>query len=222
MMQISHSTITSPRVREATPSSWVDSSAKRVLDLVLASLLVVLTSPVMILAGMAVKLTSSGSLFYRQQRCGKDGQPFYVMKLRSMRHSQGAGLTLTAENDPRVTPVGRVLRRWKLDELPQLLNVLRGEMNLVGPRPELPEYLACLSPEQQRVMRLKPGITSDATLHFRHEESLLANVPAAARADYYVESVLPQKVSMELEYASRASAFNDAGVLIRTILAIFR
>ena len=220
MTSYSRSAIAITDIREAKLSPWTESLAKRLFDLLFASLLVVFTLPAMILAGLAVKLTSSGSVLFRQERCGKDGQRFCLMKIRSMRNSHEAGLTLTAANDPRVTPIGRVLRKWKLDELPQLLNVIRGEMTLVGPRPDLPEYVVRLSPEQQQILRLKPGITSDATIQFRNEEGLLADVPATIRGDYYLETILPQKLSMELEYASRASAFSDAAVLIRTASAI--
>jgi lipopolysaccharide/colanic/teichoic acid biosynthesis glycosyltransferase len=116
--------------------------------------------------------------------------------------------------------VGRFLRHWKLDELPQLLNVLRGDMSLVGPRPDLPEFWRQLTGEQRRVLQLKPGVTGWATLHFRHEEELLARVPKEQIVNYYLQSVLPQKIALDLEYAQRATFFSDIGILWRTLLAV--
>jgi lipopolysaccharide/colanic/teichoic acid biosynthesis glycosyltransferase len=114
------------------------------------------------------------------------------------------------------------MRKWKLDELPQLLNVIRGEMSLVGPRPDLPEYLDALPAAQRQVLHLKPGITSIATLRFRNEEELLSTVPAELLVEYYIANILPQKIKMEIDYACQASLFSDVAVLFRTAGAIFQ
>ena len=206
-----------------TLSRWPDSGAKRLIDVFGAVLLLVLALPLMGIVAVAIKLTSPGPVLFQQIRCGKDGRRFHVLKFRSMRHGRShRGPGVTCSNDTRVTRVGRVLRKWKLDELPQLFNVIRGEMSLVGPRPDLPEYLDALPADQRQVLHLKPGVTSIATLRFRNEEELLSRVPTEALTAYYIANVLPQKTSMELDYASQASLFSDVAVLLQTAVAIFQ
>ena len=206
-----------------TLSRWPDSRAKRLIDVIGAVMLLALGLPLMAIVAVIIKLTSPGPVFFQQLRYGKAGRRFHVLKFRSMRHERNHSAPgLTSSNDARVTPVGRVLRKWKLDELPQLLNVIRGEMSLVGPRPDLPEYLDALPAPHRQVLHLKPGITSIATLRFRNEEELLSTVPAESLVEYYVANVLPQKVKMEIDYAWRASLFRDVVVLLRTALAIFQ
>jgi lipopolysaccharide/colanic/teichoic acid biosynthesis glycosyltransferase len=202
----------------ATLSRWPDSRAKRMFDLIAALLLLVPALPLMAIVAIAIKLTSPGPVLFQQLRCGKNGWQFHLLKFRSMWHARSQiGPGLTCSNDARVTRVGRVIRKWKLDELPQLFNVVRGEMSLVGPRPDLPEYLGALPAAQQQVLHLKPGVTSLATLRFRHEEELLRTVPAETLTAYYIESILPQKIRIELDYACRASLFSDVAVLLRTV-----
>lgn len=198
-------------------STWPDSRAKRMFDLLGALLLLPPALLLMAIVAVAIKLTSPGPVLFRQWRCGKNGHQFQLLKFRSMRTSRSqTGPGLTYVNDPRVTPVGRVIRKWKLDELPQLFNLIRGDMSLVGPRPDLPEYIGALPDPHRQVLRLRPGITSIATLRFRHEDELLSKVPAAALTAYYVANILPQKVNMELDYAWRASLFSDLAVVLRT------
>ena len=204
-------------------SRWPDSRAKRLIDLIGALLLLVLALPLMAVVAVMIKLTSPGPVLFQQIRCGRDGRRFHLLKFRSMRHGRShSGPGLTSSNDTRVTPVGRVIRKWKLDELPQLLNVIRGEMSLVGPRPDLPEYLDALPAAQRQVLHLKPGITSIATLRFRNEEELLSTVPGELLIEYYIGNILPQKVNMEIDYACQASLFSDAAVLLRTVGVIFQ
>jgi lipopolysaccharide/colanic/teichoic acid biosynthesis glycosyltransferase len=132
-----------------------------------------------------------------------------------------AGAGVTQAGDARVTGLGRILRKWKLDELPQLINVIRGEMSLVGPRPDLPEFINELDKASYRSLALlTPGITGWATLHFRHEEELLANIPQEELRSYYVQKVLPRKVELDLDYASRATLRSDLMILLRTVKAI--
>lgn len=131
-----------------------------------------------------------------------------------------SGPTLTAAGDSRVTPIGRILRKTKLDELPQLLNVLRGELSLVGPRPELPKYVDTVDRRYQAVWRLRPGITSYASLRFRHEEVLLASLPAEVREEVYISRILPEKIETEMEYARSASFATDLRVMLHTVIAI--
>jgi lipopolysaccharide/colanic/teichoic acid biosynthesis glycosyltransferase len=215
--------VAAPGVLISPRSSWPDSRAKRLIDFIGAVVLLVPALPLMAIVAVVVRLTSPGPVFFRQIRCGKGGYSFHLLKFRSMRHEQNhSGPGLTSSNDTRVTPVGRVIRRWKLDELPQLLNVISGEMSLVGPRPDLPEYLDALPAAQRQVLHLKPGITSIATIRFRNEAEVLSTVPAESLIDYYIANVLPRKANMEMDYASQASLVTDLAVLLRTVGAIFQ
>src|SRR5208282_277059 len=147
---------------------------KRLFDLAFSVIGLVALSPVLLLVAMAVKLSTLGPVLFRQQRVGLRGKRFRMVKFRSMvENAEDLGLGVTRDGDPRITPMGRFLRKTKLDELPQLWNVLVGEMSFVGPRPEVPRYVAQYTPEQRRVLELKPGITDLATLEFRNEEEML-------------------------------------------------
>jgi lipopolysaccharide/colanic/teichoic acid biosynthesis glycosyltransferase len=184
---------------------------KRAFDLTVALLGLVVTSPVVLAAAIAVKLDSPGPAFYSGVRAGRDGRPFRIHKLRTMR--PGPGPSVTAGDDPRITRVGRFLRRTKIDELPQLLNVVKGEMSLVGPRPEDPDYVALYTPEQRRLLSVRPGITGAAALEFAAEEEMLRGGDGERR---YLEDVMPRKLALELRYLDRASFAGDLGILLRT------
>jgi len=191
----------------------------RLLDIGAAALGLALLSPLFLLVGLWIKLDSPGPVFYRAARVGRNGAPFRLYKFRSMvagADRQGPGITATG--DARVTRVGRFLRSTKLDELPQLINVLKGEMSLVGPRPEDPRYVALYTPEQCCVLAVRPGITSAASLAFRHEEQLLAGEDWET---LYREQVLPAKLAIDLAYLERRTAFSDLKLVFRTIAAIF-
>ena len=203
----------------STVSPWYLSSLKRGFDVFCSVPLVIAASPVMFIIAIAVKLTSPGPVLFRQVRTGKDGVGFKIFKFRTMAYlSKDAGPRLTQREDGRITAFGRVIRRCKLDELPQLWNVIRGDMSLVGPRPDLPEYLANLDAEQVQILQLRPGITSPASLRFRREEDLLTRVSRAELVSYYVNVILPEKIRLELEYAQHATFFSDLKVLFRTAL----
>src|SRR6478672_6127594 len=157
-----------------------NSIAKRVYDACFAVLGLILLSPLLVLIALMVKLGDRGSVFYRQKRIGQYGVPFLIIKFRTMvPDADKRGLSITSNGDRRITRVGRLLRKTKLDELPQLWNVLRGEMSLVGPRPEVPRYVELYTPEQRTILNYKPGITDLASLRFRDEESLLRAGEAA-------------------------------------------
>lgn len=193
---------------------------KRLFDLLASAMGLVLLSPLFALIALLIRLTSPGPIFYRARRVGRGGREFTLYKFRSMvtdadRHGPG----ITAAGDPRVTPVGRVLRRTKLDELPQLWNVLRGDMTLVGPRPEDPRYVALYTPEQRRVLDVRPGITSLASLEYRNEESILCGPDWEQR---YVQEVMPAKLAIDLRYVQQATLFSDLVIILRTLLALFR
>lgn len=173
----------------------------------------------LLVVAVAVKCTSRGPVLYQARRVGKDGRPFHLYKFRSMATGAADGAGVTGSGDPRVTSLGRILRRTKLDELPQLVNTLRGEMSLVGPRPEDPRYVALYSPEQRQVLRVKPGITSAATVLHRHEEELLVGVDFE---EIYRREILPNKLRIELDYLSRRTLTGDVRILMQTASALFR
>jgi lipopolysaccharide/colanic/teichoic acid biosynthesis glycosyltransferase len=204
-------------------SPWCFSRFKRAMDFACGLILVPFALPIMGVIAVAIKATSRGPVFFRQKRLGKAGAKFELLKFRTMYHARpAAGSGLTQRGDRRITPIGRLLRRCKLDELPQLFNVLRGEMSLVGPRPDLPEYFESLDAKQRRVLSLTPGITGAASLKFRNEEALLAQVEQERLESFYVEKLLPQKIALDLEYARTASAVSDTLMLLRTAAVIFR
>jgi lipopolysaccharide/colanic/teichoic acid biosynthesis glycosyltransferase len=210
--------LSDPRCVTVAPgaSMWNQSKAKRVFDLFLAAVLLVLVSPVMLAVAFVVKLTSWGPIFYRQWRVGQEGREFQLIKFRTMTHAGQPGPSVTRAGDPRITAAGRVLRKWKLDELPQLLNVIRGEMSFVGPRPDVAEYLESLNGEQQKILCLRPGITGLASLHYHDEEQVLSRVPETQLKSFYCTQVLPEKVRIDLDYARRAGFLSDLAILLRT------
>jgi lipopolysaccharide/colanic/teichoic acid biosynthesis glycosyltransferase len=206
---------------EVETSLWCHSAGKRAFDLLCAVPVLVAAMPVMLVIAAVVKLTSDGPVLFRHRRLGVDGKEFSLLKFRTMTYKRRAtGPAVTRAGDPRITPAGRLLRKWKLDEWPQLINVVRGDMSLVGPRPDAAEYLNTLPPEYRRVLRLRPGITGAATIRLRHEEELLATVPIERLQEFYVTTLLPRKVRLDLEYATQASFFTDLALLFRTFAAI--
>lgn len=178
-------------------------------------------APLLALAMLAVRATSPGPAIFRQTRIGRDGRPFELLKLRTMRVG-GSGAAVTAADDLRVTPLGRLLRRTKLDELPALVNVLRGELSFVGPRPEVPRYVDLDDVRWRRVLAARPGITDPVTLRLRDEESILAGIAAADREAWYRERLVPFKLAGYRTYLDRRSPWRDLGVLVRTVLGVLR
>jgi len=198
---------------------------KRLLDIAVSGAGLVLTSPILLAAAIAVKVETHGPVFYGGSRVGKDGRAFRILKLRTMRAgADQQGPAVTAGGDPRITAVGRFLRRTKIDELPQLLNVLKGEMSLVGPRPEHPDYVARYTPEQRRVLTVRPGITGPAALAFVNEEEKLEEekLRGADPEAAYLADVMPQKLAVDLEYVDSASVRGDLRILGRTLLVVAR
>lgn len=191
---------------------------KRLLDFAGSLAGLVLTSPLLLLVALAVKATSRGPVFYRAQRIGRGGTSFTMYKFRSMAIT-GGGPAVTRSGDPRVTAVGRLLRTTKIDEIPQLLNVLRGEMSLVGPRPEDPRYVELYTEEQRAVLRVRPGMTGAAALEYSDEEALLTGPDWEHQ---YRNVIMPAKLGMELEYLRRQTWQSDLGILSRTLRAMIR
>jgi FlaA1/EpsC-like NDP-sugar epimerase/lipopolysaccharide/colanic/teichoic acid biosynthesis glycosyltransferase len=193
------------------PRSGLDLAAKRVFDVVAAALGLAVLSPLLLLIAIAVALESRGHVFYRGRRAARGGGDFRIFKFRTMIAGGDAlGPAITVRGDGRVTRLGRILRHLKLDELPQLLNVVAGDMSLVGPRPEAPDFVAHYDEAQRELLRLRPGITSPASVRYRNEEELVGNV------EDYVQRVMPAKVAIDLAYFRRASFWSDLGVLAET------
>jgi lipopolysaccharide/colanic/teichoic acid biosynthesis glycosyltransferase len=190
---------------------------KRVSDVAISAAALIVLAPVFLVLSVAAFLASGRPVLFTQERVGMDGHPFRLVKFRTMHSAAGAGLPLTGKGDPRVTRLGRFLRATKLDELPQLWNVLRGEMSLVGPRPEVPRYVARYTADQRRVLEVRPGLTDPASVLFRDEEALIGSVPEGRRETFYLETVLPKKLRMNLEYIDRACVTYDLALVLRTI-----
>lgn len=189
--------------------------ARRLTDIVLALAGLAVAAPVLVAIAAAVRLRDGAPVIYPARRVGHHGREFHLFKFRTMVRAGGSSVTIWA--DPRVTPLGRRLRRLKLDELPQLFNVLRGEMSIVGPRPEDPSYVALYTDEQRRVLSVKPGITGVAALEYADEESLLRGEDWEAT---YRLTIMPAKLQLELDYLARRSARTDAGLILRTAAVV--
>ncbi len=195
--------------------------AKRLFDLACVVPALLLLIPVFCVLAVWIKLDSPGPVFFRQERIGKDGQPFRIYKLRTMvDDAERKGGQITVGVDPRITRSGRFLRKFKLDELPQLINVLKGEMSLVGPRPEVPRYVALYPPnDRQMILSVPPGITDEAAIRFRHENALLAG--QADPETYYVERILPQKIPLYVKYVKERTLVRDIMLILKTINVLF-
>ena len=193
---------------------------KRLFDLGVALAGVLLLAPTLLLIALAIKLDSRGPVFYRQERVGRGGAPFRIHKFRTMAHDPlGRGPQFTVAADPRITRVGAILRRTKLDELAQLFDVLQGTMSLVGPRPEVPRYVALYpSGLREKVLSVRPGITDIASIEFRDENALLAR--AADPEHEYVHVVLPRKLRLAASYVDQASFATDLRLIGRTLAVL--
>lgn len=198
------------------------SAGKRLFDLILGLLGLVITAPVMAGAAILIKLEDGGPVFFHQERVGMQGRRFMIWKLRTMVvDAERRGGQLTVGTDGRITRVGRWLRLAKLDELPQLINVVGGTMSLVGPRPEVPHYVELYSASQRKVLDLVPGITDPASIEYRDEAAILAASKDPERT--YVEVIMPEKIRLNLEYArSRSGLWSDVQVVLRTLAVLFR
>jgi len=202
-------------------SSSIFEPTKRALDVALASAVLAATWPLIGLAGVAVVLDSRGPMFYRSRRVGRFGRPFDLLKLRTMADRQSASAPLvTAGDDLRITRVGHWLRRTKIDELPQLWNVLVGDASLVGPRPEVQRYIDRHAEAYREILSARPGLTDRATLAFVDEEALLADQQDPE--DYYVREVMPKKIALYLDYVRNPSLREDARIVALTASKLVR
>jgi len=187
---------------------------KRLFDIITSFLGILVLSPVLLLVVILIKLRTPGSIFFCQKRTGRRGKPFMLYKFRTMiPYHSGSSISVWGES--RITPLGAKLRKYKVDELPELWNVLKGDMSLVGPRPDVPEYTERLKGEELRILDLRPGITSPASIRYANEEVLIAS--ASDPHKYYNEVIWPDKVRLNLEYANNRSFFGDLIIIFDTI-----
>jgi lipopolysaccharide/colanic/teichoic acid biosynthesis glycosyltransferase len=194
----------------------LDAIIRRVLDIITALAGLLLLSPILILLSLWVKITSKGSIFYRARRVGKGGREFHLLKFRTMvSEADKIGPGLTLDHDPRITPTGQRLRSHRLDELPQLWNVLMGEMSLVGPRPEDPRYVAHYTEEQREILDSRPGVTGPAQIAFRNEPERLRT--ASDPEGTYLSEIMPAKLAIDLEYLRRRTVWTDLGMIFSTL-----
>jgi lipopolysaccharide/colanic/teichoic acid biosynthesis glycosyltransferase len=192
---------------------------KLLFDRVFALFGILILLPAFLLIAIWIQIDSRGGVFFKQVRVGKNGQRFDLLKFRTMRPASEVGGKLTVgARDPRITKAGYFLRKYKIDELPQLWNVLIGEMSFVGPRPEVPEYVALYTEEQKAVLAVRPGITDEASLVYFEENELLSQSDDPYQT--YVEVVMPEKLRINLDYLKRRSFFTDLGVIAKTIKRI--
>jgi lipopolysaccharide/colanic/teichoic acid biosynthesis glycosyltransferase len=193
-------------------SPWTQSRARRIFDIAIVLAFLAVLLPVLALIAFALLASSGAPVIFRQRRAGRHGVPFQIYKFRTMRHaSMGNRGSISAESADRITPLGAFLRKTKLDELPQFLNVLAGDMSLVGPRPKVPE-------QQLEPLPCRPGLTGPATLQFAREESFLLQVPQDSLAEFYNSTVLPAKFRLDADYLRRATLGSDLRILLDTIM----
>ena len=195
--------------------------AKRAMDIVLSACALAVLWPLLLLIALAIWIDDPGPVFYRQVRVGRNGKTFRIFKFRSMvMDADKKGLAITVGRDSRITRVGAVLRKIKLDELAQLLNVLLGQMSFVGPRPEVPKYVELYTPYQRQVLLVRPGITDYASIAYRNENDLLAGAPNPETM--YIEQIMPDKIELNMKYLREISPLADIRLILKTIVAVIK
>ena len=190
---------------------------KRVCDFILSLIGIIVLSPIFIIVSIAIKLDSRGKILFLQKRVGRYGKEFNIYKFRTMvSNAEKLGKQITVGNDNRITKVGSFLRKYKIDELPQLFNVLKGDMSLVGPRPEVPKYVKLYSDEQKKVLNVRPGITDMASLRYKDENEILGKVDNPE--EYYINVIMKDKLNLNLEYIEKSNIFFDLYLIIKTVV----
>ena len=193
---------------------------KRIFDLFFTLIGLPFLLPFLAIIALMIKLEDGGPVFFIQRRIGYKGKPFYMWKFRTMViDAEKKGNLITVGNDPRITRVGYFLRKYKLDEFPQLLNVLKGEMSLVGPRPEVEKYVVLYNSEQRKVLDIIPGMTDPASIKYVNENEILAQANDPEKI--YIDKVMPEKIKLNLEYAEKATCWSDFLIIIKTFFRIF-
>jgi lipopolysaccharide/colanic/teichoic acid biosynthesis glycosyltransferase len=191
---------------------------KRLFDIFFSLIGIMMLLPFFLIIGVWIFLNDFHSPFYKQERVGKDGKLFWLLKFRSMRINSSQKVQLTVGKDPRITKVGHFIRKYKIDELPQLINVLIGDMSLVGPRPEVEKYVHFYTPEQRVVLQVKPGITDYASLEYFEESNLLAKSSNPEKT--YIEEIMPAKIQINLKYIPKSSVMEDIKIIFLTLKRI--
>lgn len=194
---------------------------KRLLDILSSSIVLLVMLPVWIVIALLIAMESKGGVFYKQVRVGKDNKDFFLYKFRTMRvGSDKKGLLTVGERDNRITRVGYFLRKYKIDEFPQLLNVIKGDMSIVGPRPEVRKYVDLYTPEQMKVLSVRPGLTDLASIKYVHENEVLAASDNPEQT--YIDEVMPAKLDLNLQYIATQSLMGDIRLIFNTFLAILK
>lgn len=194
---------------------------KRAFDLTASLIGVAILLPLFVVVAVLIFFGDGWPVLFKQTRVGLNGAPFKVLKFRTMyKDAERAGQLTVSGRDPRITPSGYFLRKYKLDELPQLFNVIKGDMSLVGPRPEVPAYVELYTNDQKRVLSVKPGITDAASLEFINENELLADADDPQK--YYKEVILPRKLGLQLNYVDQRSFMGDLSIIVKTVVGIIR
>ena len=195
----------------------LNQAVKRIFDFLLSLFGIIILSPIFIIVSIAIKLDSKGSILFLQKRVGRYGKEFNIYKFRTMvTDAEKLGKQITVGKDNRITRVGAFLRKFKIDELPQLFNVLKGDMSLVGPRPEVPKYVALYNEEQRKVLDVRPGITDMASLRYKDENDILGKVDNPE--EYYINVIMKDKLNLNLEYIEKSNVFFDIYLIIKTII----
>lgn len=190
---------------------------KRMFDFICSTLGIIILSPILIAIAIKIKIGSDGPVFFKQIRIGEKNKEFEILKFRTMVvDAEKLGRQITVGNDSRITKIGAFLRKYKLDELPQLINVFKGDMSLVGPRPEVPRYVKLYNEEQRKVLDVKPGITDLASIRYRDENDLLGE--AENPDDFYINTIMPDKLALNLEYIRKNNVFFDIYIILKTII----
>ena len=193
---------------------------KRIFDIISSLFGLILLLPFMIIIAILIKLDSKGPIFFKQVRVTKNGREFKIFKYRTMRVGSDKYSQITVGKDSRITKVGDFLRKYKLDEIPQLINVLIGDMSLVGPRPEVPKYVALYTEEQREILKVRAGITDYASIEFSNENDILANETDPEKA--YIEKIMPRKIELNKKYLSEISVMTDIKIILLTIKKILK
>jgi len=196
------------------------SLVKRFFDMTASLVVILLLSPFLVIIAILIITDSKGGAFYKQERIGLNNKPFYLLKFRSMRPEADKGSKITVGNDPRITKIGAFIRKYKIDELPQLINIIKGDMSVVGPRPEVKQYVDLYTVEQLKVLNVKPGLTDFASIEYFNEQAILGQ--SSDPQVTYINEVMPAKLVLNLKYIDQMSLVTDFVIICKTILKIVK
>ena len=208
---------------EKLSRKWFSLFVKRIFDFAVSSVMLVILSPALLVLAVMIKMDSEGPVFYRQERITQYGRKFRIYKFRTMViNADKIGSLVTVGEDPRITKIGKRLRGCRLDELPQLINIWKGEMTFVGPRPAVEKYVKKYTPEMMATLLLPAGVTSEASIQYKDEDKLLADVSGEDADRVYVEKILPEKMKWNLEEIKKFGFFREIGTMVKTVVAVMR